>query len=87
MKLTVSYDLRFGVGVSTILLFGGVLHNITDLENHLGGFRNQKILRKAKTFEFLFDKIPNDNGKQKNNPNRAKTGLRLTWNEKNKRRK
>ena len=61
----VSYDLRFGVGVSTILLFGGVLHNITDLENHLGGFRNQKIFRKAKTFEFLFDKIPYDNGKQK----------------------
>ena len=53
----VSYDLRFGVGVSTILLFGGVLHNITDLENHLGGFRYHKIFRKAKTFEFLFDKI------------------------------
>ena len=71
LKLMVSYDLRFGVGVSTILLFGGVLHNITDLENHLGGFRNQKIFRKAKTFEFLFDKIR----QAKINPNRAKTGL------------
>ena len=58
----VSYDLRFGVGVSTILLFGGVLHNFTDLENHLGGFRNQKIFRKDEKFEFIFDKITFDNG-------------------------
>ena len=76
----VSYDLRFGVGVSTILLFGGVLHNFTDLENHLGGFRNQKIFRKDETFKFLFDKITLV-FQSDFNSNRAKTGLGLIWNE------